>query len=67
MDALDHSVIATGLLALFYYVGVYYGKRKKTEDIVDAMLDKLEAGGYIKVELCEITGEKELITIDKTT
>jgi len=67
MDVYEHSILATGALALFYYFGVYVGKKEKVADIVGTMLDKLEAGGFIKVELDKKTGEKELIPLDKAT
>jgi|TARA_B100000497_G_C7478680_1_gene294121 hypothetical protein len=66
MGAYEHSLIATGLLALFYYVGVHVGSKKKTEDIVETMLNKLEKGNFIQTELNKKTGEKELIPLDKT-
>lgn len=65
MTGLEHSLLATGLLAIFYYVGVRVGKKEKIEDIVSTMLDKLERGNFIKVELDKKTGEKELIPLDK--
>jgi hypothetical protein len=67
MTGIEHSIFATGLLAIFYYVGMHVGKKEKIEDIVNTMLDKLERGNFIKVELDEKTGEKELIALDKAT
>ena len=67
MTGIEHSILATGLLAIFYYVGMHVGKKEKIEDIVNTMLDKLERGNFIKVELDEKTGEKELIALDKAT
>ena len=52
---------------MFYYVGVKVGKKEKIDDIVSSMLDKLESGNFIKVEIDEKTGEKELIALDKIT
>jgi hypothetical protein len=31
MTGLEHSLLATGLLAIFYYVGVHVGKKEKIE------------------------------------
>ena len=67
MTGIEHSIIATFALAVFYYAGVKVGKKEKIEDIVTSMLDKLERGNFIKVEIDEKTGEKELIAIDKIT
>ena len=67
MTGIEHSILATGLLAIFYYVGMHVGKKEKIEDIVNTMLDKLERGNFIKVELDEKTVEKELIALDKAT
>ena len=67
MTGIEHSLIATGLLALLYYVGIHVGGKKKTEDIIETVLDKLERDNFIQTELNEKTGEKELIAIDKTT
>jgi len=65
MTGLEHSLLATGLLAIFYYVGFPVGKKEKIEAIVSTMLDKLERGNFIKVEFDKKTGEKVLIPLDK--
>ena len=62
MTGLEHSLLATGLLAIFYYVGVHVGKKKKIEDIVSTMLDKLERGNFIKVEKDEKNWRKRVNT-----
>lgn len=67
MTGIEHSIIATFALAVFYYVGVKVGKKEKIDDIVSSMLDKLESGNFIKVEIDEKTGEKEIIALDKIT
>ena len=67
MEAWELSLITTSALALFFYAGKYVGGKKKTADIVDSMLDKLEQGNFIQTKPDEKTGEKELIAIDKPT
>jgi hypothetical protein len=67
MTGLEHSLLATGLLAAFYYLGVHFGKKDAVEEAVEFTLDTLEKGNYVKVLYNEKTKEKELIPLDKTT
>jgi hypothetical protein len=63
MTGLEHSILATGLLALFYYFGRHVGQRQKVENIVEHTLDMLEANSFIKVKI-DKNGDKELIPLD---
>ena len=66
MEALEHSILATGLLAVFYYVGVHMGKKVAVEDAIELTLDTLEKRNFIKVVYNEKTKEKDLIPLDKS-
>lgn len=59
MTGFEHSIIATSLLALFFYVGRYIGRGQASEDIIEKTLITLEDKGYI---YCTVNadGEKEL-------
>ena len=65
MGAIEHSILATGLLAAAYYFGIWKGKRDVVDDIVTSTLETLEKGNYVKVYYKEKTKEKELIPLDK--
>ena len=65
MTGIEHSILATGLLAAFYYYGRWQGKKEKVEDIIEHTLNTLEKGNFVKVKKCEKTGDKELIPLDK--
>ncbi len=67
MTGLEHSLLATGLLAVFYYLGAHFGKKDAVEAAVEFTLDTLEKGNYVKVLYNEKTKEKELIPLDKTS
>lgn len=66
MTAIEHSIIATGLLALFFYFGKHVGKKNRVEDAIEHTLDMLEKGNFIKVKTLK-NGEKELIALDKVS
>jgi hypothetical protein len=66
MTALEHAVLATGLLAIFFYYGKWLGRKEKTEDIIETTLNTLEVGNFIKVKIHD-NGEKELIPLDKVS
>ena len=38
MTGIEHSLLATGMLALFFYVGKHIGEKKKVEHIVECTL-----------------------------
>ena len=60
MDALTHTIIATGSLVVAYYAGAYLKSRSVFEDSID----RLEKDGFIATKL-DKDGEKELITISE--
>jgi len=64
MTGIEHAVLATGMLAAFYYYGKWIGRKEKVEDVIEHTLDTLEQGNYIKVTV-DKNGEKELIPLDK--
>jgi hypothetical protein len=59
MDAIEHSVIATTLLAVFYYAGMFVDKRKRVEEAIANTLATLEDNNYIICETDE-DGQKVL-------
>ena len=63
MTGLEHSIIATALLAIFFYVGRAIGKRENIEYVVQQTLEHLEDGGFIKTKTDE-NGEKELVKVE---
>jgi len=65
MTAIEHAILATILLAVFYYAGRFSGKKEKVEHIVEHTLDMLEKGNFVKVKYDKEKGEKELIPLDK--
>ena len=64
MTGIEHSIIATLALAVFYYFGVHIGKKEKIESIIEHTLNTLENGNYIHV-ITDDKGDKELIPLDK--
>ena len=64
MTGIEHAVLATGMLAAFYYYGKWIGRKEKVEDVIEHTLDTLEQGNYIKV-IVQKNGDKELIPLDK--
>ena len=64
MDTYIHTIIATGCLAGAYYVGRYISNRNVPENIVSAMLEKLEKDGFIITKL-DKDGDKELIPVSE--
>ena len=65
MTGIEHAILATTCLAIFYYVGRFNGKKERVEDIVEHTLNMLEKGNFVKVKIDEKNGEKELIPLDK--
>jgi|TARA_R110001606_G_scaffold119626_1_gene250832 hypothetical protein len=65
MSPIEYAVITTCILAAFYYVGVYVGKKNAIAETVENTLNILEKGNYIKVVYNEELKEKELISLDK--
>ena len=64
MDATLHTLIAVGSLALFYFIGKYFGNRAVTEEAVDYVLHMLEKDGFIRTSI-DKDGDKELIPISQ--
>jgi len=64
MTGIEHSILATAMLAGFYYYGKWIGRKEKVEDVIEHTLDTLEQGNYIKV-IVQKNGDKELIPLDK--
>ena len=65
MTGIEHAILATSVLAAFFYVGRWMGKKEKVEDIVEHTLNTLEKNNMIKVEVDKKTGEKEILPLDK--
>ena len=67
MDPIIHTLIAVGSLLCAYYLGRFLYKKegKDVDDIISAILEKLERDGFVAVEKDEASGEKELITISE--
>ena len=64
MDATLHTLIEVGSLALFYFIGKYFGNRAVTEEAVDYVLHMLEKDGFIRTAI-DKDGDKELIPISE--
>ena len=65
MSPIEYAVITTCILAVFYYAGVYVGKKNAIAETVENTLNILEKGNYIRVVYNEELKEKELISLDK--
>ena len=52
------------MLAVFFYVGKWMGKKEKVEDIITHTLDTLEKNNMIKVKK-DNNGNKEILPLDK--
>ena len=67
MDPITHTLIAVGSLFGAFYLGQFLYRREDedVDDIVSAILEKLERDGFVAVEKDESSGEKELIPISE--
>ena len=65
MTGIEHAILATSVIAAFFYTGKLLGKKEKVEDIIEHTLNTLEKGNFVKVKTCQKSGEKELIPLDK--
>ena len=65
MTGIEHAILATSTLAIFFYVGKWVGKKEKVEDIIEHTLNMLEKYNMIKVSVDKKTGEKEILPLDK--
>ena len=66
MDPIIHTLIAVGSLFSAYYLGRFLYKKegRDVDDIISAILEKLERDGFVAVEK-DKDGEKELIPISE--
>jgi hypothetical protein len=64
MTGIEHSLLATASLAVFYYFGRWQGKKEKIENIIESTLNMLEKNNMIKVKV-DKNGEKEILPLDK--
>tara|TARA_R100000687_G_C6353294_1_gene119882 strand:- start:6 stop:233 length:228 start_codon:yes stop_codon:yes gene_type:complete len=64
MNSILHTMIATGCMAGCYYIGYLLAIRKGFNPVVSGLLDKLEAEGFIRIEL-DKDGDKELVPISE--
>lgn len=64
MTGIEFSLVATPILAGFFYFGKFQGKKEKIENIVDHTLNQLEKNNMIKVKV-DKNGEKEILPLDK--
>ena len=64
MDTLLHTAIAIGCMAGCYYTGHFLATKKSFKPLVEGLLDRLEADGFISIKF-DKKGEKELITISE--
>ena len=67
MDPIIHTLIVVGSLFCAFHLGrfLYRRKGRDIDDIVSAILEKLERDGFVAVEKDEDSGEKELIPISE--
>ena len=65
MTGLEFSMVATPILAAFFYFGKHQGKKEKIEHIIEHTLNQLEKNNMIKVSVDKETGEKEILPLDK--
>ena len=67
MDPITHTLIAVGSLFGAYYLGRFLYKKEDgdIDDMISALLEKLERDGFVAVEKDEASGEKELIPISE--
>lgn len=64
MTGIEHAIVATALLFVFYKWGEWTGRRERVEDIIEMTLTNLEDNGFIVTETNE-DGEKELKPVQK--
>ena len=67
MDPIIHTLIVVGSLFGAFHLGQFLYRREDedVDDIVSAILEKLERDGFVAVEKDEDSGEKELIPISE--
>jgi len=67
MDPIIHTLIVVGSLFGAFHLGRFLYRREggDVDDIISAIIDKLERDGFVAVEKDESSGEKELIPISE--
>lgn len=63
MTAIEHAIIATFALWVFYMLGKYSSERTKVERAISNTLDMLEHKGFIVFKTNPDSGEKELVKV----
>ena len=68
MDPITHTLLAVGSLLVFFFVGEWLGRKKGTDDTLEATvalpLETLERDGFLKTEI-DSDGEVELVPISE--
>lgn len=62
MTGLEHAVLATFFLWVFYMWGRVSSDKKRVEDAISSTLDTLEKQGFIMTKTLK-NGEKELVKV----
>lgn len=62
MTGLEHAVLATFFLWVFYQWGRVSSDKKRVEDAISSTLDTLEKQGFIMTKTLK-NGEKELVKV----
>ena len=64
MTGIEFSLVATPILAGFFYFGKHQGKKESIDIVVESTLNMLEKNNMIKVKV-DKNGEKEILPLDK--
>ena len=68
MDPITHTLLAVGSLVGFFLVGEWLGRKKGTDDTLEATvaltIETLERDGFLKTEI-DSDGEVELVPISE--
>ena len=68
MDPITHTLLAVGSLLVFFFVGECLGRKKGTDDTLEATvaltIETLERDGFLKTEI-DSDGEVELVPISE--
>ena len=68
MDPITHTLLAVGSLLVFFFVGEWLGRKKGTDDTLEATvaltIETLERDGFLKTEI-DSDGEVELVPISE--
>ena len=68
MDPITHTLLAVGYLLVFFFVGEWLGRKKGTDDTLEATvaltIETLERDGFLKTEI-DSDGEVELVPISE--